>query len=146
VLRTPGGTSDNINLTVQQTAPIVFRTNAGAPLVTRDEDNKIITDSTPIHLNDRITIYLTGMGATIPGVNAGFAAPSNPLAVAAVQPTVALGSTGLFVTWAGLAPGQVGVYQINALVPFHHVPTGSKIPLVITQGKFSTTVLVAVSE
>jgi uncharacterized protein (TIGR03437 family) len=146
VLRTPGGTSNNINLTLLANAPSVFRTSAGAPTVFRNEDNKLISDATPIHLNDKITIYLTGMGATAPPVAAGNAAPSNPLAIVSAQPSVSIGGTGLFVSWAGLAPGQVGLYQINAQVPFHHVPTGSSIPLVITQGAFSTTVNVAVSE
>jgi uncharacterized protein (TIGR03437 family) len=43
------------------------------------------------------------------------------------------------VTYAGLAPGEVGVYQIDAFVPFG-VPLGMNIPLTISQGTGSTSV------
>ena len=46
-------------------------------------------------------------------------------------------------SYAGLAPDEVGVYQINATVPFG-VPTGLAVPLVISQGGASTTLNVRV--
>jgi uncharacterized protein (TIGR03437 family) len=97
-------------------------------------------------LNEYLTIYLTGMGATSPAVTLGHAASANPLSVATVQPTITIGGSSIFVLWAGLAPNQVGVYQINALVPFHGIPTGNSIPFKITQGAASTTILLKVSE
>ena len=65
---------------------------------------------------------------------------------------VTLGNTALFVSYAGLAlgevgvltPGEVGVYQIDAQVPFKGIPTGMSVPLTITQGAQSTTVSVRV--
>jgi len=39
---------------------------------------------------------------------------------------------------------MVGVYQINALVPFKGVPLGFDIPLTINQGGSSTTIPVRV--
>jgi uncharacterized protein (TIGR03437 family) len=80
-----------------------------------------------------MTIYLTGMGATTPQVDAGLPAPTSPLAQASIQPTVTLGGASLNVSYAGLAPGEVGVYQINASVP-NGVPQGLTVPLVISQG------------
>jgi uncharacterized protein (TIGR03437 family) len=146
VLRTPGGVSDTINLLVQPTAPSVFLTGTagpetGIPTVFRASNNQLVTASNPIHLDDRITIYLTGMGKTSPAVEAG--APS-PLAEVLVPPTVTLSGVELPVTYAGLVPGQVGVYQINAIVPFRGVPTGFDMPLTITQGGYSTTLPVRV--
>jgi uncharacterized protein (TIGR03437 family) len=43
------------------------------------------------------------------------------------------------VIYAGLAPGEVGVYQINVAVP-GGTPTGLSLPLTITQGAGSVTV------
>jgi uncharacterized protein (TIGR03437 family) len=43
------------------------------------------------------------------------------------------------VLYAGLAPGLVGVDQINVTVPFT-VPDGMAVPLVITAGSVSTTI------
>jgi uncharacterized protein (TIGR03437 family) len=56
---------------------------------------------------------------------------------------VTLGSTTLAVTFAGLVPGQAGVYQINAYVP-HGIADAAQAPLTIRQGAASTTVLVRV--
>lgn len=44
-------------------------------------------------------------------------------------------------TYAGLAPGEVGVYQINLNVP-GGVPTGIALPLTINQGTGTVTVSV----
>jgi uncharacterized protein (TIGR03437 family) len=83
------------------------------------------------------------MGATTPVVDAGQAAPADPLALAYVQPTVTLGGYKLKVDYAGRAPGEAGVDQINVEVPFG-VPTGEDQPLVITQGTGKTTLSVRV--
>jgi uncharacterized protein (TIGR03437 family) len=37
------------------------------------------------------------------------------------------------VSYAGLAPGEVGVYQINVTVP-GNIPAGLGLPLAINQG------------
>jgi uncharacterized protein (TIGR03437 family) len=146
VIYTPGGISDTFNFAVQPTAPSVFRTSTGVATIVRNIDGKFITNDTPIHLNQNLTIYLTGMGITTPAVLAGNPSPTNPPAQALVQPTVTIGGSSIFVLWAGLAPNQVGVYQINTLVPFHGIPTGDNIPFKITQGGVSTTILLKVSE
>jgi len=70
-------------------------------------------------------------------------APSDPLAGAVISPTVTLGGVALDVQYAGLAPGSVGLYQINATVP-KSTPQGLEIPLVIAQGGSSTTLSVRV--
>jgi len=84
------------------------------------------------------------MGQTSPEVPTGAPAPSDPLASALTPATVSIGGVQLFVDFAGLMPGGVGVYQINATVPFKGVPTGFDIPLTISQGGQPTTVPVRV--
>jgi uncharacterized protein (TIGR03437 family) len=137
-VHTPGGTSDNFNLTVQPNAPAIFMSGTAGPqtnlpVVVRSENNLLVTDSNPIHRNDAITIYLTGCGQTSPQVGDGLPAPSNPLAVALTKPVVTLGGTQLNLSYAGLAPGEVGVCQINATVS-SQTPTGLNMPLTISQG------------
>ena len=46
---------------------------------------------------------------------------------------VRLGDTTLKVLYAGLMPGQIGVYQINVEVPFN-IPSATQTTLTITQG------------
>jgi uncharacterized protein (TIGR03437 family) len=145
ILRTPGGQSDNYNLVIQPNAPSVFLASVGAetniPTVIRNDDGELVTPSHPIHRksNTALVIYLTGLGPTSPSVGTGQPAPSNPLAFTQLQPAVTLGGVDLPVLFSGLAPGLVGVDQINVSVPFS-VPDGMSVPLMITQGAISTTI------
>ncbi|MCP5112468.1 MAG: hypothetical protein GY953_16710, partial [bacterium] len=148
ILRTPGGVSDNFNLSILPTAPSVFRSGSvgelsGLATVVRLTNGQLVTLANPIHGDDHIIIYLTGMGRTDPPVEAGVPAPATPLANTLIPPTVRLAGVGLPIGFAGLAPGQVGVYQINAHVPWW-VPDGMQQPLEIVQGTFSTTLNVRV--
>jgi uncharacterized protein (TIGR03437 family) len=110
----------------------------GLATVVRAANNQVVDATNPIRPGDTLVIWLTGMGLTTPGVAAGLASPSTPLALAETQPTVTLGGTPLSIEYAGLAPGEVGVNQINVGVPFG-VPQGPSEPLVITQNTGTTT-------
>lgn len=137
-IHSPGGISNNFYFTVSPSAPSVFRSGSAGPMtglatIIRNDDSQLVTPTNPLHPGDSMTIYLTGMGATTPQVDAGLPAPTSPLAQASIQPTVTLGGASLNVSYAGLAPGEVGVYQINASVP-NGVPQGLTVPLVISQG------------
>ena len=147
-IHSPAGISNNFLFTVQPTAPSVFLSGTAGPdtglaTIVRADNNQLITPTNPIHPKDTVVIYLTGMGATLPAVTAGLPAPSAPLASAAATPTVTLGGVGLNVLYAGLVPGEVGVYQINATVPVG-VPVGMSVPLTISQGGPSNTLNVRV--
>lgn len=148
VLRSPAGVSNNLTFTVQPTAAGVFRTGTvgaekGLATVVRALNGELVTLSNPIHPEDWIVIYAAGLGGTTPTVPTGYPGPSDPLAQALIQPVVTLGDVSLPIGYAGLAPGQVGVYQINAYVPYW-APLGMEIPLRITQGGSSTTLMVRV--
>jgi len=58
--------------------------------------------------------------------------------------TVTIGGLAAPVTFAGLAPGLAGVYQVNAQVPAG-VAANDAVPVVITQGNLqSNTATIAV--
>jgi uncharacterized protein (TIGR03437 family) len=147
-IHTPGGIGNNYYLTVQPTAPSVFMSASAGPqtglaAILRTANNQLVTPTNPINPKDTIVIFLTGMGQTTPQVQAGLPAPQNPLASATVAPMVTLGGAPLGVSYAGLSPNEVGVYQINATVPAG-VPQGMSIPLTINQGGAATTINVRV--
>lgn len=147
-IHTPGGISNNYLFSVQPAAPSVFQSGTAGPLtglatVVRADNNQLITPTNPIHPKDTVVIYLTGMGSTVPAVDAGMPAPSSPLASAAIAPSVTLGGSAMTVLYAGLVPGEVGVYQINATAP-DTLTQGLSIPLVINQGGAATTLNVRV--
>jgi uncharacterized protein (TIGR03437 family) len=145
-LLTPSGVSDNFNLTVLPNAPSVFRIAVAddeRPAVYRASNNTIVTQSNPVHRGDSIIILATGLGRTLPEISPGEAAPQDTLAVVTTPPTVTIGGVPVEVAFAGLVPGQIGLYQINVVV-HHQVPTGLAVPLAISQGSGSTSMTVRV--
>ena len=150
LLRTPGGVSDALNVTILPAAPSVFRNSTAGPetgiaTVVRSSNGLVVTPSNPVHRGDLLTIYATGLGRTSPSVETGAPAPSEPLASALITPQITVGGMPVEVQFAGLAPGQVGVYQINVRVN-DRVPLGLSVPLSISQGTGSTSLPVRVVE
>jgi minor extracellular serine protease Vpr len=57
---------------------------------------------------------------------------------------VTIGGVEVAASFSGLAPGFVGLYQVNTVVPAN-VPTGSAVPVTVTIGGVSSnTVFIAV--
>jgi uncharacterized protein (TIGR03437 family) len=79
-----------------------------------------------------VQIFATGAGSTTPALLAGEPAPASasPLVLTNVQPTVTIGGQAARVQFSGMAPGYVGLWQINAEVPASVAP-GPAVPLVI---------------
>jgi uncharacterized protein (TIGR03437 family) len=144
VLRTPGGVSDNYNLSILPSAPSIFRNqDIEAPIIVRSANGEIATASNPVRGGDTLVIYTTGLGKTTPEIPAGRPAPADPLSIPLVEIKVTLAGVELPIAFAGLTPGQIGVYQINVAVP-HWVPKGMSQDLTITQGGYTTTATVRV--
>jgi uncharacterized protein (TIGR03437 family) len=85
-------------------------------------DYSVISESSPAQIGETVAVYLTGLGAVIPGVADGRAAPSNPPSITSATPLVFLldGSGNYLqaqVTFSGLAPGYAGLYQIDFVIP-----------------------------
>ncbi len=100
----------------------------------------------PAHRDGKeyITIYCTGLGDVTNRPASGAAALVSPLSWTVSIPSVTIGGQPANVTFWGLAPGFVGLYQVNALVP-DNAPVGDAVPLVVTQGNIaSNTVTIAI--
>ena len=150
VLHTPGGLSDIYYADVAQSAPTVFQISVSGqsgkfPAIIRTRNNQLATLSNPLRPNETFTIFLTGLGEVGPAVESGRAAPLSPLSVARSVPVVWVGDVEAKILFAGLAPGFVGVNQINAVLP-GTVPRGTQIPLTIGVGTNSTTLQVRIVE
>jgi uncharacterized protein (TIGR03437 family) len=105
-----------------------------------------IVGAKPVMRDTFIQIYATGGGDTTPALMPGEAAPAsgNPLVLTNVQPTVTIGGQSAQVLFSGMAPGFVGLWQINAQIP-QSVAPGNAVPLVINAGGVaSNTVTIAV--
>jgi uncharacterized protein (TIGR03437 family) len=90
--------------------------------------------TTPVRAGDYIEIYGTGLGPT---------RISGGLSLTTLQPTVYIGATQVSAAFSGLAPGFVGLYQVDVQIPAG-LPSGT-LPLQITSGStYSNTVNIAV--
>jgi uncharacterized protein (TIGR03437 family) len=101
-----------------------------------------VDDSNPASPGEIVSIYCTGLGAVNPPVEVGMAPPS-PSPVAVVAPEVRIGGQPAQVSFAGLAPGFAGLFQINAEIP-PGTSAGAQDVVVSSGGMNSNTVTVAV--
>jgi len=98
----------------------------------------------PVNLGESLTIYCSGLGYVSPQPATGAAAPSSQLSNTQLVVTATIGGASSPVTFAGLSPGFVGLYQVNVQVP-NAAPAGTHVPVVITVGGvISNTVTIAV--
>ncbi len=147
VVRTPGGISDTFISQVDLAAPAMFSVagpdNSQFAAVFRAKNNQLSTLSNPLRQNEIAIIYATGLGPVTPLAVAGVSATASPLAVTIAPPVVEFGGVGGDVLFAGLAPGFVGLYQINVRVP-GGAPLGLQVPMTITGGAITTSASVRI--
>lgn len=118
--------------------------SGSGPGAVLNQNNSLNLPTNPASRGNVIQIFATGAGVTNPSVVAGAPASSNPLVLTVAQPTVTIGGKAAQVNFSGLAPGFVGLWQINAVVPADVAP-GNGVPLVISAGgQSSNTVTIAV--
>jgi uncharacterized protein (TIGR03437 family) len=126
-------------------APAMFvNPNTGEPIVQRHPAFDLINAGNPARPGDVLILFLTGIGQLSGRPASGSLAPSGPLATALSNPAVTVGGQPAAVYFAGLAPGYVGLGQINiqlpqfaATVPGPGQSTGT-LPLVIRFGDRSS--------
>ena len=93
---------------------------------------------------ESITIFCTGLGAVTNRPANGAVATGSPLSTTTTAPTVTVGGIPSQVSFSGLAPGFVGLYQVNVQVP-SNAPSGNAVPVVLTiAGAISNTANIAV--
>lgn len=94
----------------------------------------IVTNSNPAKRGDFVELFVNGLGpvSTTPASGEPTAVIGNTVAT----PTVTLGGVNLPVSFSGLVPPYVGLYQVNVTIPAN-APTGNQ-PLVLTIGGVSS--------
>jgi uncharacterized protein (TIGR03437 family) len=116
-----------------------------APGVAADHSNAAIAQhadytpvsaAAPVKPGETIILYLAGLGATDVAVATGAASPADPLAHPVDVPTVIINGNPAQISFAGLAPGSVGLYQINLIIPSDLADGNAGI--VVTQGGFTS--------
>jgi uncharacterized protein (TIGR03437 family) len=101
----------------------------------------LVTSSQPIAAGAYLAIYCTGLGAVTPATTTGDVPAT--LTYTTVNPSVLIDGQPANLSWAGLAPGFVGLYQVNAQVPASLTAGSHRLQLVMN-GAASNTVTFAV--
>jgi uncharacterized protein (TIGR03437 family) len=127
---------------VQDTAPGVFtqqQLGQGPVKSANLPSNMLNTMLNPAPKGSYITIYATGLGAVNPAVAAGQVTPNSPIStIVKTDIAASIGGVPAVVTFAGLAPGLRGYYQVNLQVP-QGAPSGAQELIVSTGGNPSQT-------
>lgn len=98
--------------------PGIFTLSDGTAAIQHAADYSLVTPSNPARPGEVILVYATGLGEVSPAVASG-AAPSGPASIKlACGYALEIGSTTSSpflgsILYAGLAPGFVGLYQLN---------------------------------
>jgi uncharacterized protein (TIGR03437 family) len=131
-------------LAVSEASPGFFTANQNGvgQILALNQNGTQNGPSNPAPRGTVVSLYGTGPGPVNPVVASGEVAPGSPLAVTVANPTadggtcltvqpsmcVAIGSTFGEVLYSGLAPGFVGLWQINVRIP-EGALTGDAVPI-----------------
>jgi beta-glucosidase len=129
-------------------APGIFALNGQGtgPGLIQDNFYRLIGTTNPAQPGATvIVIYATGLGPVSNTPADGAASPANPLAIATTTPLVTIGGAPAQVYFAGLVPGLVGIYQVNAQVPAA-APMGDSVPVQISVGGVESNTVTIVLE
>ena len=142
--RPPNTLSVPSQVIVADALPAIYTTSAqgtgqGAILIAGTASlaaaNGAFPGSRPVQSGEYLSIYCSGLGAVANAPANGQPAPSSPpFATTIEKPTVTVGGvTASVVSYSGLAPGEIGLYQVNVQLP-NGVPSGSAVPVQIVLG------------
>jgi uncharacterized protein (TIGR03437 family) len=109
-----------------------FAAFASGQIVAQHADYSLVSESSPAAPGEYLVVYLSGLGQTNHPVADGAPAPGSPLSTPLVAPVLTLNGVSVPIAFAGLTPGDVGLYQMNFQVPAN-TPNGD-LPLVVSQG------------
>lgn len=107
----------NIPLALQNVSPAIFVDPDGTPLVLDGDSGVLLDGSKPAHAKSRIQILATGLGRVRPDWPTGVAAPLSDAPRVSATVRVIFDGTPLEVRQAILAPGYIGFYLIEAVLP-----------------------------
>ena len=141
-----GTSSIPIAISLAPASPAIFtvsQPSGDIGAVLHASDGSLVTAANPARANEFLEIFATGLGGTVPSVTTGSQASSDPISNTRIAPSVTIGGISAPVGFSGLAPGFVGLNQINVQVPSGLQP-GPQIMTLIANGVASNSVTVSI--
>ncbi|MFB3776606.1 MAG: hypothetical protein ACE141_03315 [Bryobacteraceae bacterium] len=143
-VKSVAGPPATVSLAQADTGVFAINMPEGGQGAVVDMNGRLVDERFAAGAGDWVQIYCTGLGPVTNTPASGEAGRDSPLSETALKPTVLVGGTPAAVTYSGLAPGFVGLYQVNARIPAGLAP-GPKLPLLVVQnGVLSNEVTLAV--
>jgi uncharacterized protein (TIGR03437 family) len=139
-----GAAGNTLTVPVIAAQPGIFTYNVGGSnfgAILHPNSPQLADTGHPASAGETVVIFCTGLGAVAPAPLDGSPAPG--AAQTLVPATVTIGGAPAPVAYAGLAPGFVGLYQINAQVP-SGLPPGNQAVVITMNGIQSSIALLPV--
>jgi uncharacterized protein (TIGR03437 family) len=129
-----GAPSNVVSKGVYTYSPDVFMVSAAQAAIMHADGITLVSNASPAAVNETVVVYCTGLGPVSGPMVTGQPASSTSLQPTTPQPaTATLGGVPATVSFSGLAPGFIGLYQVNVQVPANAAP-GSLLSIAIGGG------------
>lgn len=114
-----GPQSNIVTEFVNSTTPGIFTNPSGGAgeAAALHPDYSLVSPSSPAKIGETIAVFVTGLGDVSPSISDGAPGPSPNFSNTTNTITAMVGGTAATVTYAGLAPGLAGLYQVNLTIP-----------------------------
>jgi uncharacterized protein (TIGR03437 family) len=134
---TAGGFSE-ASLNISETAPAIFDKSILHANYTP------VSAAAPARPGEVLIIFATGLGQVDAKLDSGQVAPTSPLARSIAPLVVQVGGSSIVPDFAGLAPGFIGLYQVNVTIPLDLQTTTYPLRL-MSKGNLSNSLNIQVS-
>lgn len=104
-------------VTIVSSAPGIFVSADGSPIIVHNSTGGLVTESQPTRAGDVLIVYASGLAPSFDAPSDGSPTPVDKLYPARGLVTVRFDTTSAEPTFAGLAPYFVAIDQINVIVP-----------------------------
>ena len=143
VVNNNGVSNSPVQVNVLPTHPGIFTVDGTAGAILHGSNFQPVSASNPAAKGEVVVLYATGLGPISQAPRTGMPALSSPLSLTAFPPVVTVGGIGADVLFSGLAPGFVGLNQVNIRVPAS-APSGNLDVVIQTDGRAGKAVKMAV--
>jgi uncharacterized protein (TIGR03437 family) len=126
--RSDDGARQSVQLPMKPAHPGIYTTTGDGkgPAIASHATAGTVSAGSPAARGEWLVLYANGLGSVAPGIQSG--APPDGLSSTINPVAVSVGGVDAEVYFAGMAPGFVGLYQVNFRVP-PGAPVGAEVPL-----------------
>jgi len=124
-------TSDPVNIDVLTSVPGVYTgtANGKGQVTAVNQDGSVNSLANPAERGSYVTIYASGLGTVDPALATGQVPPNSTLHNTTAAVAASIDGYLAPVSFAGAAPGFVGLYQVNLQVPANASPGSRALTL-----------------